>query len=358
MIRFSDRQWTNVIENYRKWWKGELGRPILPLTISGADPGRPMPKNPLLHFTNCADFSITPDAIIDRMDYDLSTYEYYGDSFPCVKMQYFGPGVGAAFLGATLEPADNTVWFHLDKKVPIQDLHLTYKENNVWLNRIKDIYRAGMKRWGGSVCMPMTDIGGGLDILASFLGTEGLLFEVLDNPKEVKRLCVEITDLWLRFYSELNDIIKDQRIFSDWSSILSEKPSYMLQCDFSYMIGSDMFTEFVYDDLDKISKTLGGAFYHLDGIGEIVHLDSLLSINGIKGIQWIPGAGEPETRDWSDLYKKISAAGKKIMAGFSFESYLDEIIKVTKKPDELIKMPFSYPMEEKQAALKKLAKYV
>ena len=205
--------------------------------------------------------------------------------------------------------------------------------------------------------MPMTDIGGGMDILASFLGTEGLLFEVIDNPKEVKRLCVEITDLWLRFYWELNDIIKNQRVFSDWSSILSEKPTYMLQCDFSYMIGSDMFRDFVYDDLDKISSELGVAFYHLDGIGEIVHLDSLLSINGIKGIQWIPGSGEPETCDWSDLFAKISSAGKKIMVGYGFESYLDEIIKAIKKPDELIKMPFSYLMEEKDKALKTLAKY-
>jgi 5-methyltetrahydrofolate--homocysteine methyltransferase len=215
-----------------------------------------------------------------------------------------------------------------------------------------------MKKWGGEVCMAMTDLGGNLDILASFLGTEGLLFEVLDHPKEVKRLCLEITELWLRFYRELGEIIRGQRVFSNWSTMLSEKPSYMLQCDFSYMISTSMFRDFVHDDLDTISSALDKkTFYHLDGIGEIKHLDELFTIDGIKGIQWIPGAGEPETRDWSELFGKISAAGKKIMVGYRLESYLDEILRVVKKPDELIKMQFSYPQEKKDAALKTLAKY-
>ena len=82
MIRFSDKQWDQVIENHRKWWKGELGRPILPVILYGADPGRAMPRTPVLSFSNCSDFSISPDAIIDRMDYELSSCEYYGDSFP------------------------------------------------------------------------------------------------------------------------------------------------------------------------------------------------------------------------------------------------------------------------------------
>ena len=357
MIRFSDKNWDQVIDNYRKWWKGELGRPILPMIINGADPGRAMPKAPLPHFTNCADLSIPAEAVIDRMDYELSTYEFYGDSFPWVPMHHFGPGVAAAFLGAVLENDENTVWFHPPQKIPIGELHLSYDADNVWLRRIKDLYSAGIKKWGDSVCMAMTDIGGGMDILASFLGTEGLLFELIDNPKEVLRLCREITDLWLQFYRELGEIIRGQRVFSDWSSRLSEKPTYMLQCDFCYMIGPDMFRDFVSDELVKTAAAMANAFYHLDGIGELRHLNSLLSIEEIKGIQWIPGDGEPEIRDWSELFEKISAAGKKIMVGYNLESYLDEILKVVKKPDDLVKMQFSYPMEKKGTALKILARY-
>jgi 5-methyltetrahydrofolate--homocysteine methyltransferase len=272
-------------------------------------------------------------------------------------MHHVGPGVGAAFMGAVLEPAENTVWFHAEKEVPIEDLQFEYNAGNKWFNRIKDIYRAGMKKWGGSVCMAMTDLGGGMDILASFLGTEGLLMEVLDKPGEVARLCREITGLWLRFYGELADILKGQRCFSDWSSMFAEKPSYILQCDFSYMIGPEMFKTFVYYDLASCAAFLERPFYHMDGIGELKHLDSLLTIDGIKGIQWVPGAGEPETRDWSGVFEKISQAGKKVMVGYNLDSYLDEIVPVLKRPDDLVKMQFSYPMDKKDEALKKLSRY-
>jgi 5-methyltetrahydrofolate--homocysteine methyltransferase len=199
-----------------------------------------------------------------------------------------------------------------------------------------------------------------MDILASLLGAEAVLFELADNPGEVLRLCREITDLWLSFYGELGEIIRGQRVFSDWSAFLSEKPTYILQCDFSYMIGPQMVKDFVYDDLVKTAAVLDKPFYHLDGIGELAHLDSLLSIDGIKGIQWIPGTGDPEMRDWNEVYARISASGKKIMAPswpFRFERFLDEILAVTQKPDEVMKMPIYCSQDEKKEALKRLAGY-
>lgn len=357
MIRFNDKNWETVRENYRKWWADELGRPILPMVLWGADPGRSAPRNPLLAFANCSDFSISPEQIVDRYDYELSCYEYHGDSFPIMQMMQFGPGVAAAFLGAELHNNKDTVWFHAPKQLPISEIHLSYDEGNVWLNRVKDIYRAGMKKWGGNVCMGMVDLGGILDILASHLTTEELAYALYDEPEEVRRLVNEIQRLWLRFYEEIYDIIKGQQGFTDWSSIYSEKPSYMLQSDFSYMISREMFDEFVKDELASTAARLSRPFYHMDGIGELKHLDSLLSIDTIAGIQWVPGEGDPVKQDWSEIYRRISAGGKKIQAYYNFESYLDEILAVIQKPDDLIKMQFGYPISEKEAALKKLARY-
>ena len=128
MIQFNEKNWETVKNNYRLWWMNELGRPILPCVLWGADPKRDMPKNPLLSFSNCNDFSITPKQIIDRYDYELSCYEYHGDSFPLMQMMQFGPGIVAAFLGANLENNQNTVWFHPKKVYDIHDLHLNMTE--------------------------------------------------------------------------------------------------------------------------------------------------------------------------------------------------------------------------------------
>ena len=93
-----------------------------------------------------------------------------------------------------------------------------------------------------------------------------------------------------------------------------EKPGYILQSDFTYMIGTPMFDKFAAPELASSADRLYNAVYHMDGIGQIPHLDSLLAIDGIKGIQWQPGAGEPSTRNWDELLSRILASGKKLIS--------------------------------------------
>jgi len=52
------------------------------------------------------------------------------------------------------------------------------------------------------------------------------------------------------------------------------------------------------------------AFYHLDGKGEIPHLDQLLALDRLRGIQWVPGAGAPDPEEWPELLKRIRDGGK------------------------------------------------
>jgi 5-methyltetrahydrofolate--homocysteine methyltransferase len=84
----------------------------------------------------------------------------------------------------------------------------------------------------------------------------------------------------------------------------------MLQCDFSYMIAPAMFERFVLPDLAACCDHLAHAFYHLDGRGEIPHLDLLLSLPRLRGIQWIPGDGAPPPHEWLDLLRRIIAGDK------------------------------------------------
>jgi hypothetical protein len=48
----------------------------------------------------------------------------------------------------------------------------------------------------------------------------------------------------------------------------------------------------------------------LDGKGELPHLDMLLSIDRLCGIQWIPGAGQPPPEEWPPLLHRIRDGGK------------------------------------------------
>ena len=168
-----------------------------------------------------------------------------------------------------------------------------------------------MERWGGSVAVGHTDLGGNFDILAALRTTEKLLFELVDAVDEVTRLLSQITQLWLRYYDELDDIIHlGGRGTTPWATIWSPGRCYMLQCDFSYMISPRMFEHFVLPDLAACCQALDHTCYHLDGKGQIVHLDMLLSLERLGGIQWIPGDGQPPPEEWLPLLKRIRDSGK------------------------------------------------
>jgi hypothetical protein len=63
---------------------------------------------------------------------------------------------------------------------------------------------------------------------------------------------------------------------------------------------------------EAFSNRLDGVIYHLDGPGALKHLDRLLELPRLHGIQWTPGTGHPTGLHWLDLYKRIQAKGKAV----------------------------------------------
>ena len=321
-IEFDSAQCEKIKTDARAWWDGKLDRPLIHVTLTGRPPGQPEPPIPSRPFISFYDESVSTEAIIARWDYVLSCYRFLGDAFPAV-WPNFGAGVLAAFMGATLKsdiPA-GTVWFQPEQEQEIGDIRFHYDPENPWFQRISDIYRAGLKHWQGQVQMGMTDLGGNLDILSSFRPSEKLLLDLYDHPDEVKRLTSEAHEAWWSYFNEFNTMLQPVNLgYSAWDGMLSETPFYMLQCDFAYMISPAMFDEFVKPELQASCQRLDHAFYHLDGPGQLPHLDSLLSISELKGIQWIPGAGQPDMAHWPQVYRKIRKAGKLIQIFGSFKT--------------------------------------
>ncbi len=324
-VFFDKSRWEKIREDSARWWTGELQRPLVQLRVGGRDPGRPPPELPAHHFTAFYPEHVAPEQIVDRWDYDLASTHFLGDAFPAV-WPNFGAGVLAMFVGGRMECESGTVWFYPDKPREITDLAFHYNPNHPLLQRIKALCRAAGERWQGQVQVGMTDLGGAVDVASTFRPGEQLLLDLVDYPDQVKRVVWELHQAWWQAFRDIDAALQPFNPgYTAWTPIYSEQPYYMLQCDFCYMIGPDMFDEFVKPELAASCRKLVNPFYHLDGPGQLPHLDSLLDIPELKGIQWIPGAGAPSYTQWPEVYRKIHERGKLIQLFGTLET-LDAIV--------------------------------
>ena len=68
--------------------------------------------------------------------------------------------------------------------------------------------------------------------------------------------------------------------------------------------------DLIVGEIEKEVEFLDASIYHLDGPGALRHLDRILEIPGLNGVQWRYGAGQPSASHWIPVVKKIQAAGK------------------------------------------------
>ncbi len=354
-VEFSRERWARIKEDYQAWWAGEIDRPLIHMTLTGAGRRRPSPdgeNGPRMMY----DESISPTEIADWWDRQyLSDWRFLGDGFP-----YFhpnmGPGVLATFVGGRAECAEDTVWFHPIEEQEIENITFRYDAENRIVRRVKDICSAALEYWEGLVQVNMTDLGGSLDVLSTFRPGEKLLLDLYDNPEQVRRLLRETHDAWWQAYTDINTVLgRSNPGHTAWTPIFSPTPYYMLQCDFSYMIGPAMFDEFVRPELQASCRRLGHAFYHLDGPGQLPHLDSLLAIEELDGVQWIPGAGRKPFAEWPEVYRKIRDAGKLLQMSCAPEDF-DRVVGQTGSGKGLILFT-SLPVSELRKAEEFIEKY-
>ncbi len=310
-VQFREEDWSRVERAWAAWWAGELERPLV--MIENAQPPADIGIPNAINLDPPASTFLldTPaDELLDHYQIRLEAKRFYGDAWP-KWWPNFGPGIGAGFLGARVNATPDTTWFEPAREIPLAELALTFDPDNAWWQRVRQLTRRAVERWGDRVSVGHTDLGGNLDILASLLSTERLLFDLSDHPEEVARLAGCLTRLWLRYYDELYALVAPAgRGTTPWAAIWSPARCYMLQSDFAYMISPRMFERFVLPDLVACCEHLDHAFYHLDGVGQIRHLDLLLSLERLRGIQWIPGDGQPPPEEWLPVLQRIRDAGK------------------------------------------------
>jgi len=249
----------------------------------------------------------------DYLDWYVAHSSLKADMLPVANTQ-LGPGSLAAILGGVFEGGEDTIWIHPN---PHYTDEIVFDENHPnWLLH-KALLKAVKAKAQGHYYVGMPDLMEGLDVLAALKGTDKVLLDTVMQPEVLERQMQQINDIYFKVFDELYDIIRegDEMAFCYFSSWAPGKMS-KLQSDISTMISVDDYRRFVQPFIREQCQKIDYTLYHLDGVGAMHHLPALLEIEELNAIQWTPGVGEPQggSPKWYDLYRKILAAGKSIMA--------------------------------------------
>lgn len=251
----------------------------------------------------------------DYLDWYVAHSSLKADILPVANTQ-LGPGSLASILGGVVEGGEDTIWIHPN---PNFSDDIVFDENNPnWILH-KELLKACKAKANGHYYVGMPDLMEGLDILAALKGTDTVLLDTVMQPDVLEHQMQQINDIYFRVFDELYDIIRegDEMAFCYFSSWAPGKMT-KLQSDISTMISEADYRRFVQPFIREQCQKIDYTLYHLDGVGAMHHLPALLEIKELNAIQWTPGVGEPQggSPKWYDLYKKILAAGKSIMASW------------------------------------------
>ena len=238
---------------------------------------------------------------------------YFGGEALPILWPNVGPDFFGALFGCDLEFGENTSWAHpcVEDWDALKPLALDPR--NVWWKKMVEMTTAMADDARGDYLVGITDIHSGADGLVSLRGPQNLCLDLADCPDAVKRVNFEMLEVYQAVVRALHAIAsRDQEGSTNWMRIWHPKLWYVTSCDFSCMISPNAYAEFCLDEIRREIDFLDASVYHLDGPGALKHLDALLQIPNLNGIQWVYGAGQPTARHWIPILKKIQEAGKTI----------------------------------------------
>ena len=260
-----------------------------------------------------------PEYRVRCAEHTLKVTEYFAEGYPRTRA-HVGPGSLAAMTGGDYLLKRNTVWFTEDPA--LRDDWRNYEKivlrtDSPMYILTERIMRALSENNRGRYWTDPSGLCHGLDVLSSLRGAQNLLTDLYDHPAEVKRALSTLDEIWEQVFTWQCDIIfgGGQEGLTSWLPVWCRGRWDALQCDFSAMISPDHFEEFMLPSMVTYTEFLDHSLYHLDGPGQIPHLDLLLSLPRLDGIQWMPGDGTPGEADdlWFPIYERIQAAGKNLM---------------------------------------------
>jgi hypothetical protein len=266
---------------------------------------------------------------LEKFIKELQTKTYLAETFP-VFWPNLGPNVFAASYGCPYIFGEVTAWaepmFELKPGYPIPKINW----ESEYIKKLDELTDLALEQCKDSFLVGYSDFHGGLDWCAALLGTQSLLMALYDEPELVHDLCDRYLSDFLANYDHYDTKLKEHKQLSvTWLNTPSFGKLHVESEDFAAMISTKHFLEFVRPNIVKECLHMDHNIFHVDGKGVAVHLDEILNLPKLHGIQWVQGMAEDlPIMQWVPLIKRIQAAGKGVIVDVmpaELESFIEAV---------------------------------
>ena len=309
--------WETAKEHYITWWAHEyFGRCAINIYAPKEGVKREPPPLPEKVEDRWLDF----DYLTAVNDYRMASTYYGGEAFPMWSPGYAGQEGHPRFLGSEVKLMETTGWGY----PVIEDGDLTSHDyNDIKLDKdgeawqyFVNVRKRAVRDSKGKGIPGNNALGGCGDTLAAIRTTNKLLFDVTECPDYVRAFDQYLMKQWIEVYEESYNLTREGAEGSTcFYDLWSPGRFYCTHNDFAYMISPEMFIDIFLPSIEMQIEYLDHTVYHVDGIGNFVHVDALLELEKIQAIQILPGAGKPSPLHYMDVLKKVQKAGRNLHIG-------------------------------------------
>ena len=251
--------------------------------------------------------------VLNRKKFEVT--KFAGESFPGIWLNLGPSGHAGFFKGATWHMDHQTVWYDPSIDDDGYDT-LAFDCQRPLYTLTLSMAKALADDSQGDYLISMPDTAGNLDALAYLRGNDTLLVDMADEHPGILGALRKLQAAWEKVTQEVYDILKsnnDGGGMIQWLRVWAPGLLAQMQVDMSVMISSDMFNTFALPELIEQSNFLDYPLYHLDGAQQVRHLDTLLSLERLKVIQWTSIAGQANPSHYLEVLQRIQKAGKSLL---------------------------------------------
>ncbi len=297
---------------WNEFWEMENhDRPLLSVFTPADGPHIPMPSGPKELTRRWMD----TDYVVQAHRATMRNTYYGAEAYPAL-CPNLGPDIVGAVCGCDLGFGEDTSWATHCVEDWTTLPPIRFDEDNLWFRRILQMTCDVLADANGEYLVGVTDLHPGLDGLVSLRGPERLCMDLYDSPDLLAERVDQVFAVYWQMFRRLSDEINARQEGStNWMGLWRPAGDwYVTSCDFSCLVSESLFERFIVPGIQRELDVLPASVYHLDGANALRHLDRILKMKKLKGVQWVQGAGAKPARAWIPIYQRIQLAGMRVQA--------------------------------------------